>query len=73
MVSPTDFVVNVDNPIQYIYIGKFPYITGVFQHDWHHFGSPRQASMIIPIESRVVDFLELPGQGLAVAGLQHAA
>ena len=29
--------------------------------------------MIIPIESRVVDFLELPGQGLAVAGLQHAA
>lgn len=27
--------------------------------------------MIIPIESRVVDFLELPGQGLAVAGLQH--
>eukprot|EP00435_Cladocopium_sp_Y103_P068991 s1270_g32.t1 len=33
--------------------------------------SKGQPSMIIPIESRVVDFLELPGQGLAVAGLQH--
>eukprot|EP00434_Breviolum_minutum_P021090 symbB.v1.2.018607.t1/scaffold1492.1/size116918/2 len=30
-----------------------------------------QPTMILPIESRVVDFLELPGAGLAVAGIQQ--